>query len=240
MDTKGRINLANILRYEDGKKISAYMQERYHRVRVALALQLLNMEFLPEKRHLTQVLELASGDGSIARLLKKHGYNVWGSDIVLEQLEKLKKQEIHITRVDVSEKFPFPDATFDAIVAGDIIEHVFDVDLFFKECYRVLKDGGILIITTPNLAALQDRVCFLLGYSPKQIQPCHEFYKLHIRPFTLKLLCKTYKEYGFEVLSHTSNYVIWKIKKRYLIYSRWLAKVFPGLGRSIIICGRKI
>ena len=98
----------------------------------------------------------------------------------------------------------------------------------------------ILIITTPNLAALQDRVCFLLGYSPKQIQPCHEFYKLHIRPFTLKLLCKTYKEYGFEVLSHTSNYVIWKIKKRYLIYSRWLAKVFPGLGRSIIICGRKI
>lgn len=240
MDTRHRIKSANILRYEDGKKISDYMKERYHRVRVALALQLLDMEFLPEKRHLIQVLELASGDGSIARLLKKSGYNVWGSDIVLEQLEELKKQEIHITRVDVSEKFPFSDSTFDAIVAGDIIEHVFDVDIFFKECYRVLKNGGLLIITTPNLAALQDRIRFLFGYSPKQIQPCHEFYKLHIRPFTLKLLCKTYEDYGFKILNYTSNYVIWKNKKRYLIYSRWLAKIFPSLGRSIIICGRKI
>ena len=40
---------------------------------------------------------------------------------------------------------------FDCIYAGEIIEHSWQPNLMIKECHRILKDGGILIIDTPNV-----------------------------------------------------------------------------------------
>ena len=54
---------------------------------------------------------------------------------------------------------PFQDGQFDAIFAGEVIEHVTDVERTLHEWRRVLKPGGVAIITTPNkerLVALAD------------------------------------------------------------------------------------
>ena len=45
---------------------------------------------------------------------------------------------------------PFGDAQFDAVFAGEVIEHVTDVRQTLREWWRVLKPGGVAIITTPN------------------------------------------------------------------------------------------
>ncbi|MCY4075157.1 MAG: class I SAM-dependent methyltransferase, partial [Acidobacteria bacterium] len=45
---------------------------------------------------------------------------------------------------------PFRDAQFDALFAGEIIEHVTDVRQTLREWWRVLRPGGVAIITTPN------------------------------------------------------------------------------------------
>jgi len=47
-------------------------------------------------------------------------------------------------------RIPFKAQSFDTIVAGEIIEHVDNLSEFFKDCYRVLKEKGRFVISTPN------------------------------------------------------------------------------------------
>jgi len=53
-------------------------------------------------------------------------------------------------KIGSAEKIPFPDKSFDIITLLEVIEHVKEPNIVFKEIYRVLKDGGILIMSTPN------------------------------------------------------------------------------------------
>jgi len=66
---------------------------------------------------------------------------------------------------------PFENNYFDFFFAGEIIEHLFDSRFFLKEIHRVLKINGYLILSTPNLARIDDRLKFLLGKTPRQITP---------------------------------------------------------------------
>jgi len=66
---------------------------------------------------------------------------------------------------------PFENNYFDFVFAGEIIEHLFDSRFFLKEVHRVLKINGYLILSTPNLARIDDRLKFLLGKTPRQIAP---------------------------------------------------------------------
>ena len=61
---------------------------------------------------------------------------------------------------------PFEDGTFDAVFAGEIIEHLVDTGAFVAELRRVLAPGGIAVITTPNLAS-NNRARLLLGRYPR-------------------------------------------------------------------------
>ncbi len=70
-------------------------------------------------------------------------------------------QDISFIRAD-AQKIPFSkDATFDVIVAAAIIEHLEDPMEMLRECSRILKPGGILIITTPH--PLWDKIAGTLG-----------------------------------------------------------------------------
>lgn len=61
---------------------------------------------------------------------------------------------------------PMPDNTYDLLIAGEIIEHLVDTDHFAEEALRVLKPGGHLILSTPNLASWYNRVRLLRGLVP--------------------------------------------------------------------------
>jgi len=59
-------------------------------------------------------------------------------------------------RCDLGRPLPLFDQCLRGIFAGEIIEHLFDPELFLSECHRVLEAQGVLVLTTPNLATLQD------------------------------------------------------------------------------------
>jgi SAM-dependent methyltransferase len=65
-----------------------------------------------------------------------------------------------------NEPCPRASGTFDALVAGDIIEHVVNTEHFVSEMKRILRPGGHVILTTPNLYYWLNRVKFLLGKTP--------------------------------------------------------------------------
>ena len=56
---------------------------------------------------------------------------------------------------DLEKNFPFKENYAENIVAGELIEHLKNPVFFLKECHRVLKPGGRLILTTPNATGLQ-------------------------------------------------------------------------------------
>jgi SAM-dependent methyltransferase len=62
----------------------------------------------------------------------------------------------------MGEKLPFPDGAFDYVVSIEGIEHTENPFRFLRECARVLKTGGTMFLTTPNVSSLQNRLLFLI------------------------------------------------------------------------------
>jgi 2-polyprenyl-3-methyl-5-hydroxy-6-metoxy-1,4-benzoquinol methylase len=67
---------------------------------------------------------------------------------------------------DVTKPWPLTPDSYDGIHLGAIIEHVFDYKNLFEENFRVLKPGGCLFISTPNMACLKHRVEIIFGRMP--------------------------------------------------------------------------
>lgn len=139
-------------------------------------------------------------------IIKSVAQRVLGVDYLIGEVEKLKYKGYDIVFGDVTKPLLINDK-FDVIVAGDLIEHLSNFEGFFTNCKRLLKDKGILIITTPNP---YHSACFhyILFKNNFMINPEHTCL---IDPLCLSELCG---RFGF------------KISEMYYINNKWdLAKL---------------
>ncbi len=116
-----------------------------------------------------RVLEIGCGAGGGTLYLKSilEPKEIIGVDISKTAVEKAQKKGINAHTINVSEeKLPFKNETFDLVVTFEVIEHVFDTGAFIEEINRVLKPGGTLFISTPNLAWWANKVLLAFGYQP--------------------------------------------------------------------------
>src|SRR5262249_55543116 len=104
---------------------------------------------------------------------------------------------------------------------------------------RVLGPGGILIITTPNLAAAQDRLRFLIGRTPRHVDCLHPYLRLHIRPFTPSSVWRLLAASGFSVSSLKTKYVGSQKACGRGVQWRRLAGWSPSLGGSLVVAARR-
>ena len=80
----------------------------------------------------------------------------------------MAERGISVEDVDLErELLPHAEASFDRIVATEILEHLAVPGLFLSECWRVLRPGGVLYLTTPNVVDLRGRAQAVLGRSPQ-------------------------------------------------------------------------
>ena len=104
------------------------------------------------KSETRDVLDIGCGDGVLgAYIRKKTGVHMYGTDISKKGVQIAVKRGIIAKVGDVQKKIPFR-IHFDAVVANEIIEHLYNPDAFLREVKKVLKDDGILILGTPNLS----------------------------------------------------------------------------------------
>lgn len=114
-----------------------------------------------------KVLDIGCNDGYVGQKLIERGNEVYGIDISEENVLISRRRGIKSRNVDIeNEKLPYRDESFDIVILADIIEHVFDTDMLLRKSARVLKKGGTLIITTPNIASLGRRMMLFLGLAP--------------------------------------------------------------------------
>ncbi len=66
----------------------------------------------------------------------------WGKQKEIQNIEFLK--------LSAEEPLPFPDNAFDKVLFLDVLEHLWNRELIMKECFRILKPGGKMILAVPN------------------------------------------------------------------------------------------
>ena len=118
-----------------------------------------------------RVLDLGCRSGALTKHFLE-GNSVVGLDVDASALEKAAALGIEPVQANVEEPLPFEEATFDAVVAGELFEHLQFPDALVAEIRRVLRPGGTLVGSVPNAFRIQSRLRFLRGLSPED-DPTH-------------------------------------------------------------------
>ncbi|MCF2528242.1 class I SAM-dependent methyltransferase [Yinghuangia soli] len=117
------------------------------------------------------LLDLGCGDGHatarMARLLSGPQHRVIGVDWSETALARARARGVQTVRAALDAgPLPFDDGAADIVVMSEIVEHLVDPDAAVAEAYRVLRPGGHLFLSTPNLAAWFNRMLLLAGVQP--------------------------------------------------------------------------
>ncbi len=129
----------NYERWMQGRQIA--------RQRAQIVLSLISPDIVCKR---LKVLDLGSGEGGTAALFSE-GNNVCSFDISLLRLNRQKESEANYPLVNGSvESLPFKNSSFDLIILQDVIEHTGRKAPIVTELMRVLKDYGIIYLSTPN------------------------------------------------------------------------------------------
>lgn len=97
-----------------------------------------------------RLLDIPAGDSPVVRGAAQLGWRVVGLDL-------FPSAGFEGVQGDACAPLPFADASFDALVSLEGIEHFENQAAFLRECARVLKPGGLMVLTTPNVLHLSAR-----------------------------------------------------------------------------------
>ena len=119
-----------------------------------------------------KILDAPAGSGIISQKLQDAGFDVYAADIAPELFNL---PSVRCEKADLNSRLPYKEGFFDYILNSNGIEHLEDQYNFVRECYRILKPKGKLLITTPNILNLKARVAYvLLGFHTFHDRPHNE------------------------------------------------------------------
>lgn len=152
-----------------------------------------------------KLLDGGTGDGSLSTEIHKLGFSVDSCDID----PKLFKGKTRFKKANLNEKFPYKDKTFDYVVLTEVIEHLENPHQTVRECNRILKPNGKVIITTPNITNIFSRLKFLInGEFFCFSKPERDSRFGHITPVPHWLMEDIFRRYGFKLTEiMTNNYL---------------------------------
>jgi SAM-dependent methyltransferase len=178
------------------------------------------------------VLDVGCYDGQfIARVVEPGSSTLIGLDVAAPALYAARARGVQGVRAQVESGMPFRAEAFATIVAAEVIEHVFDTQAVVDELARVLRPGGWLALTTPNLVALSGRAQLVLGRSPHNVEfDAGPSTSGHIRYFTFDTLEVLLRRAGLEPRGRWTNVAHFSV----LGSSELVGRVRPGLGHTLI------
>lgn len=158
------------------------------------------------------VLDLPAGNGLLADYLRERGCRVTCGDINSE-----RDDYVH---VNMEERLPFNDGSFDVVICLEGIEHVIEPARLVRELCRVVRKEGVVILSLPNVQSFYSRLKFLLTGVFYQFEPDgrrHPKGRLidrgHVSPLTLVQLDYIFGEYGWQLHSVAGD----RIKRKLLL-----------------------
>ena len=243
-----------VRRYE----IDALGHEHYYKIhwpRYRASLNVIAQAGFRPKR----VLELGTSKPYVFTALMRENYPSAEFCVVQENpagvgwREKVKGRRQDVADIDLSvrglnletDRLPFEDGEFDLVVAMEILEHfAIDPGFVFREANRVLRDGGALLVTTPNLVSLQAIGRALNGVSPYSFGlyvPTNGAYGRHNREYTPHEVEGLGRYGGFETLLVQTEDIYRQDEAPASLVNYMSRESFPlgSRGQNIFYLGRK-
>jgi SAM-dependent methyltransferase len=114
------------------------------------------------------LLDLGTHRGDFTERLAGHvgAERVAGVELIERHAAVARSRGIDVSVADLDEGIPFPSESFDVIHANQVIEHVRRTDVLLREMRRVIRPGGLVCISTNNLASWHNVISLGLGMQP--------------------------------------------------------------------------
>ena len=140
-----------------------------------------------------KVLDISCGEGYGTAILSREAQSAAGCDIDEDIISLARKkygqsEKLSFVQGDFR-SLPFGDNSFDVVVSYETIEHISGQDLALTEIKRVLRDDGLLIMSTPDRRVYSDERDY---HNPEHVK---EFYREEFRAFLKEYFCHI-REYG--------------------------------------------
>jgi SAM-dependent methyltransferase len=118
------------------------------------------------------VLDASAGAGVSTRALLAAGMKVTATNFGPERPVSMPLEAGFVGGVDLNGRWPFEDGSFDGVHLQEVIEHLENPAHTVRECARVLRSDGVLVLSTPNTLNAASRVRFLLtGFTEGRKHP---------------------------------------------------------------------
>ncbi len=171
----------------------------------------------------TEIVDIGAGQGH---------YSAWINQnypttriVALDHLEHPNLEQVTYVATDLEADIPLPSATYQTILAFDIIEHIANEQHLLQEIMRICAPGGTIIGSVPH-----DEDKFLPAYN---LTFYHRSDVTHKRYYTVKTLTQALEAAGFSIITIDKQGGISPqvIAEFFPQYSRWLIKKIVGLMR---------
>ena len=163
-----------------------------------------------EKEPSGALLDVPAGEGALAERLIAAGFEVSCCDLYPEIF---RLDGINVTRGDLNGDLPFGGQSFDYVTCLEGLEHIENPQQAIREFARVLRPGGSVIVSIPNILNVEERLKWLLhGYTShfKPITRAHagrlrveynnrEEIAAHVNPIGYSELRYILEKYGFQI-----------------------------------------
>ncbi len=167
--------------YEDGLKVTELdMKLAARQVRIISKMK-------------GKIIDIGCSEGTLTMELAKSN-EVVGVDLCTNALRIAKSKGLTVKEGNAYE-LPFPDNSFDIAHMSEVIEHILEPLRAMSEVKRVLKSGGVFVMTTPNCTSFRDKLLVLAGHMQAYSQ-----HSEHVRLYNKRLLEKLVKDSGFKLL----------------------------------------
>lgn len=158
------------------------------------------------------LLDVPAGHGALAARLRAAGFDVRCCDLYPEIF---RLRGVEITRGDLNRDLPYDDQSFDYVTCLEGLEHIENPQQAIREFARLLRPGGCLIVSVPNILNIEERFKWLLYGYTSHFKPItraqaarlrdeydsREEIAAHVNPIGYSELRYVLEKYGFQIVS---------------------------------------
>ncbi|HEX9533486.1 MAG TPA: class I SAM-dependent methyltransferase [bacterium] len=211
-------------------RMCSMVLEEVHRSIVALLRQIASLD------RVSSLLDVGCWDGSTTLEYSRAtgGARAFGIEVFVDPAAEAVQRGVSVATMDLErDRFPWADQTMDLVVCNQVFEHLKNVWLPMSEIARVLRVGGHLVFSVPNLASLHNRALLAVGVQPTSIRT----FGPHVRGFTLGQTRAFLCEGGVFRIRWVSAAGFYPLPAE---WARAVAAAFPGTAHTSILWVQKI
>jgi SAM-dependent methyltransferase len=221
----------------------------------------------PEKQ---TIVDLGPFPGSLLRLLRRLDYTktacLFGAGLMTSEefvrgMQREAQADILTVNLDpvgghfqskgYPERIPLPDSSAQLVFALDIVEHLTSPFHLLSEAYRLVKSGGHVVLTTPNVTRIGNVFKLLIGrtlndrLAPPGYNDPDDEWRPHVREYAMHELADMLRQTGFDIaetrffLGEDTHECRRSMGQHGIDWVKWPFYLVPHLRGSLLIVGRK-